>query len=388
MRPTRAGLGLLAIGLGLLAAGRLLGLLELYLLGAMAIAAVVIAASYTASARLDLAIGRVATPARLRAGSPARIDLSLRNRAKRSTPVLSAHDQVQGGRGASVLLAPLAGGQEARIAYRLPTNRRGRLRIGPLDLSLGDPLGLTRSQIRAAEVTDLMVHPALIDLMPLIAVAGHDPTADQQPIRAIANAGDEFFALRPYVVGDELKRVNWRASARIDDLVVRQEERPRTGRVMVVLDRRAEVYDEPGFERAVSAALSALHSGFRGGDALRFLTTAGPAVSDIRTRSELDAVDEQLALIETTHSASLIRSMEELTRISRGGTLVVVTGLLDESVEAVVARARRAFGLVILISCVRAPTTSPSWAMVYDEHTDLAGEWRAVVTSAKGNLEQ
>lgn len=388
MRPTRAGLGLLLVGIGLVFAGRLLGILELYLLAAMAIIALVLAAIYTAVMRLDLSISRVATPARLRAGTPARIDLALRNKARRSTPVLSAHDQVQGGRGASVLVAPLGGGKEAHIAYRLPTSRRGRLRVGPLDLSLGDPLGLTRSKIRAADVTDLMVHPRLIELMPLMAIAGHDPTADQQPIRAIANSGDEFFALRPYVVGDELKRVNWRASARLDDLVVRQEERPKTGRVTVLLDRRSEVYDEEGFERAVSAALSALHSGFRGGDALRFLTTAGPAVSDIRTRSELDAVDEQLALIETTGSASLVRSLEELNRLSRGGTLVVVTGILQDTIEPVVARARRTFGLVLVIACVRSPDGNWNWAITYDGGTDLAGEWQLAVTSAKGAMDR
>jgi uncharacterized protein (DUF58 family) len=384
MRPTRAGLGLLVIGVGLLVAGRTLGILELYLLAAMALIALILAALYTVSTRLDLSINRLATPSRLRAGTPARIDLTMRNRARRGTPVLSAHDQVQGGRGASVLLAPLAGGNEAKIAYRLPTQRRGRLRVGPLDLSLGDPLGLTRSKIRAAEVTNLMVHPRLIELIPLVAVAGHDPTADQQPIRAIANSGDEFFALRPYVVGDELKRVNWRASARIDDLVVRQEERPKTGRVTVLLDRRSEVYDEPGFERAVSASLSALHSGFRGGDALRFLTTAGPAVSDIRTRSELDAVDEQLALIETTQSASLVRSLEELNRTSRGGTLVVVTGQLQPQIEQVIARSRKTFGLAIVITCMEAPDGNAPWAITYAEADDLAAEWRLVVTASKG----
>ena len=387
MRPTRAGLGLLIVGLALALAGRLLGILELYLLAGMALVALILAAVYTLTTRLDLSISRVTTPARLRAGTPARVDLAIANRSRRRTPVLSAHDHVQGGRGASVLLAPFGSGREARVAYRLPTNRRGRLGIGPLDLSLGDPLGLTRSQVRAAGTTELMVHPQLLDLAPLVAVAGHDPTADQQPIRAIATTGDEFFALRPYVVGDELRRVNWRASARLDDLVVRQEERPKTGRVTVVLDRRAEVYDDAGFERAVSAALSALHSGFRGGDALRFLTTASPAVSDIRTRSELDGVDEQLALIEPTRSASLIRSMEELSRVSRGGTLVVVTGALTEAVEPVVARARRAFGLVLVIACVRSPTYQPDpdrgWAITYDGATDLAGQWQSAINAAK-----
>jgi uncharacterized protein (DUF58 family) len=393
MRPTRAGVGLLLVGVALAFAGRFLGILELYLLAAMALVAVVLAAIYTATARLDLSISRVTTPARLRAGTPARVDLTIRNRARRRTPVLSAHDHIQGGRGASVLLAPLQGSREARIAYRLPTHRRGRLRIGPLDLALGDPLGLTRSQVEAAGTTELMVHPRLIALAPLVAVAGHDPTADQQPIRAIAPAGDEFFALRPYVVGDELRRVNWRASARLDDLVVRQEERPNTGRVTVVLDRRAEVYDDEGFERAVSAALSALHSGFRGGDALRFMTSAGPAVSDIRTRSELDGVDEQLALIQPTQSASLIRSLEELNRISRGGTLVVVTGALTESVESVVARSRRTFGLVLVVTCVAAERNGqrdakPPGAITYDGATDLASGWQRAVTSAKGRPER
>lgn len=392
MRPTRAGLGLLLVGIALVLAGRVLGILELYLLAAMALVAVMLAAVYTAVARLDLAISRVTTPARLRAGTPARVDLTVRNRARRSTPVLSAHDHIQSGRGASVLLAPLQGGRQAHIAYRLPTHRRGRLRIGPLDLSLGDPLGLTRTQVQAAGTTDMMVHPRLIPLMPLVAIAGHDPTADQQPIRAIATAGDEFFALRPYIVGDELRRVNWRASARLDELVVRQDERPNTGRVTVVLDRRAEVYDDDGFERAVSAALSALHSGFQGGDALRFMTSAGPAISDIRTRSELDGVDEQLALIEPTRSASLIGSLEELNRISRGGTLVVVTGALNDSLEPVVARARRAFGLVLVIACTRSAYRPPDgqgdWAITYDGATDLADEWRRAVAAAKARSER
>jgi len=155
----------------------------------------------------------------------------------------------------------------------------------------------------------------------------------------------------------------------------------------VVLDRRAEVYDDESFERAVSAALSALHSGFEGGDALRFLTTAGPAVSDIRTRSELDGVDEQLALIEPTRSASLIRSLEELSRVSRGGTLVVVTGALNDSVEPPVARATRAFGLVLVVTCVSPGQHRdglPDWAITYDGATDLAGGWQNAITAAKG----
>jgi uncharacterized protein (DUF58 family) len=296
--------------------------------------------------------------------------------------VISAHDSIQGSRGAALMLAPIRSGGQARIAYRLPTSRRGLIKVGPLDLTLGDPLGLTEAKVQAAEITNLMVHPQLIELRPLVAIAGHDPTAEQQPIRALASSGDEFFALRPYQVGDELRRVNWRATARLDELVVRQEEKPKTGRVTVVLDRRREVYDEDGFERAVSAALSALHSGFRGGDALRFLTSATPAVTDIRTRSELDAVDEQLALIATTESASLVRSLEDQSKIGRGGTLVVVTGVIAEHLEMAVSRARRNFGLVIVITCQRPVGSHPTWAICHDDNNDLPAAWSQVLAAA------
>jgi len=376
MRPTRAGFGLTVTTIACAIAGRILGLLELFILAAMGTTALVLAAIYTSTVRLDLGVGRSATPARLRAGSPARVDLVLHNRGRRNTPVISAHDSVQDSRGAALMLAPVKSGASARIAYRLPTSRRGAVKVGPLDLALGDPLGLTRANLRAAEVTTLMVHPQLIGLKPLLAIAGLDPTAEQQPRRALASNGDEFFALRPYVVGDELKRVNWRATARTDELVVRQEERPKTGRVTVILDLRREMYDENSFERAVSAALSALHSAFRGGDALRFLTSAtSSALTDIRTRADLDAVDEQLALINNTESASLVGTLEEQTRIGRGGTLVIVTGSIAAQLDVAVARARRTFGLVMVLAC-ESGAEHPPWTITHDGHTDLPSLWQ------------
>ena len=380
MTPTKAGTALFVIAAVTAVAGRLLGLLELILLATIAFLALLFSVLYTATTKLDIGVSRVATPARLRAGTTARIDLVLRNHGRRRTPVMSAHDQLEDGRGATVHVAPISHQTEARLAYRLPAHRRGRLQVGPLDLTLWDPLGLTKTSVRAARRTDLMIHPKLITLRPLTAIAGFDPTADQQPIRAIANAGDEFFALRPYVVGDELKRVNWRASAHYDDLVVRQDERPRTGRVTVLLDRQTDVYDDAGFERAVSAALSSLYAGFRGGDSLRFMTTVGSAVTDIRTRSELEAVDEQLALIDVDRSASLARSLDSLSRVSRGGTLVVITGFVSPEIERALYKAQRTFGLLIAMSC-QLPRHKPAdWLVIHDADDTLAEKWAKAVS--------
>lgn len=381
MRLTRAGIGIALSAAISFALGRLFGADELLILSAMQLVALLVAVSMAASTRLDLAISRTANPARLRAGTPARIDVAVSNRARRSTPILLAIDHISGTPGASLHLAPIKGGATAPIAYRLPTAKRGLIDVGPLDLRYGDPLGLTRGSVRASDLITLVVHPELVDLGALHAIAGHDPTADQQPIRALATGGDEFFALRPYVIGDELRRVHWRASARTGELVVRQDERPRTGRVTVLLDVRRSSYDESGFERAVSAALSALYAGWRGDDSLRFLTTATSAITDIRSRHELDAVDEQLATITTSESASLVRSIESLTRMGRGGTLVVVTGMPTAELPLALDRARRTFGVVTTIMCQQ-NEDPPAGSITYDGSTPLNALWRQTPSGA------
>ncbi len=381
MRLTRAGVGLAISAAISFALGRLFGADELLILAAIQIAALFFSVVMAATTRLDLAISRTANPARLRAGTPARIDVTVSNRSRRSTPVLLAVDHISGTPGASLHLAPIKAGTNAPIAYRLPTARRGLIDVGPLDLRFGDPLGLTRGSVRASDLITLVVHPELVDLGALHAIAGHDPTADQQPIRALATGGDEFFALRPYVIGDELRRVHWRASARTGELVVRQDERPRTGRVTVLLDVRRSSYDDAGFERAVSAALSALYAGWRGDDSLRFITTGIAAVTDIRSRHELDAVDEQLATITTSESASLVRSIESLTRMGRGGTLVVVTGRPTAELPLALDRARRTFGVVTTIICQKADDP-PAGAIVFDGTMPLPALWHQTPTGA------
>ena len=390
MRLTRSGVALLVVAVGCLVIGRLFGTLELFLLGAMSLIAVLVAVAFTATTRLDLAVGRTAAPVRMRAGSPARIDLSLRNNARRRTPVLLLRDEVQGTKAAALMLAPIGAGATAQVAYRLPTRRRGELVVGPLDLTIGDPLGLTRSTVRASRDVSLMVHAELLDLHPLHAIAGRDPTADQQPTRTLAEGGDEFFALRPYVVGDELRRVHWPATARFNDLVVKQEERPRTGRVTVLLDRNQHVYDEAAFERAVTAALSALHAGWAGDDALRFVASGTSRFADIRSRMELDAVDERLATITWSDRASLVSTVDEISRIGHGGTLVVVSGDVTPELAPSIERARRSFGRVMTILCPSARGEASAGAdavppdtIFHRDHATLIEQW-AAATGQRG----
>ncbi len=383
MRLTRAGWGLIGTAVACGAVGRLFGTVELYFLAATALGCLVLAAAFVGFTRLELTVRRTAAPTRLRVGSPARIDLTLTNLARLPTPALRLEDQLGEERSAIVHVAPIRHDATCTVAYQLPTRSRGRLRVGPLKLVVGDPLGLVTSRIEATGAVDLVVHAPLDDLGAFHARSGNDPSTEQQTARALAAGGDEFYALRPYVVGDELRRVHWPTSARLGELVVKQEERARTGRVTVLFDVRREAYTEAGFERAVSATLSVLTAGWRGDDALRYATTATSTFTDLRSRAELDAVDEQLALITPTGSASIVRTLDQLSRISRGGTLVVVTGVPSEQLDTAIEQAARRFSSVTLVFCEphegstsRRLAPGGATAVTVDGHRALPEVWR------------
>src|SRR5262249_37065744 len=159
-------------------------------------------------------------------------------------PVLRLRDPVGGTRGALLHLAPLRPGESARAAYRLPTTRRGIIARGPPGLQGGGPFGLAAPSAGAAPGPRLTVDP------PLQRIAAPPRGGDRDPHGATANPnvlgqqGDDFYSLREYVVGDDLRRVHWPSTARRDELMVRHDEMPWQDRTTVVLDVRRASHSE------------------------------------------------------------------------------------------------------------------------------------------------
>ena len=88
----------------------------------------------------------------------------------------------------------------------------------------------------------------------------------------------DFHSLRDYVDGDEPRTIHWRASARSEELKVRQHSVEGLRRCLVAArPARAApaTAGEEGFERAVTAAASVVHSADRAGLTTRFVTTDG-----------------------------------------------------------------------------------------------------------------
>ena len=92
----------------------------------------------------------------------------------------------------------------------------------------------------------------------------------------------------------------------------------------------------------------------------------------------------------TSRDASLIRTVDELARIGRGGTVVIITGSPGTELDAAVDRARRVFGVVLPVVCQAVerssadntePLPSTTSYLIHDGTSDFAtawaGAWRA-----------
>ncbi|MBA2282590.1 MAG: DUF58 domain-containing protein [Acidimicrobiia bacterium] len=318
---TRPGWLVLAGAVGSFFVGRLFGLVELYLLGASLVVLVALGVARVLLTRLRLEVGRQVTPRRVHAGQPARVELTVTNRSDRPTPVLRLHDPVTGTQGATVLLAPVAEGLIVRSAYRLPTERRGIVGIGPLGVVLTDPFGLATVRAQAAPRSELTVLPRIHDVIPPPVAGGDEPLAGLRQVALATSAGDDFSALREYVVGDDLRRVHWPSSARHGDLLIRQDEIHWQGRTTVVLDTRVHTHRGESFEIAVSAAASLVSAAWKRRDLLRLVTTAGFDSGVVGGAAHVEQLLEVLATVAPAQPGSLRGLMES---VHRGGSASVV----------------------------------------------------------------
>src|SRR5918995_5008949 len=184
-----------SVVLGVLA--RLLGIEELYVFGAVALGLVAFSLLYVRLTRLDVEIDRTVYPARVHAGQVSRVDVRLRNLRRNDTPVLRLRDPVSGTGGAELLVPPLDQGAATLATYRLPTERRGIVRVGPLRVVVSDPFGLVQASSVGAPEVDVTVFPATDEIRPVPLTAGHDPLAGAPRPHPLGKGGGEVFPVRP-----------------------------------------------------------------------------------------------------------------------------------------------------------------------------------------------
>lgn len=265
-----------AVATGVL--GRAFALVELYVIAVALAASALLAWLLVALRRPQMAVRRWIRPSVLTAGDTARVEVVVEPRGVAPAPPFELTEPVGDTRTARMEVARLPRRRTVSAGYRVPTERRGVLLVGPMTALRQDVLGLARWERTVAGPAELLVSPRahLLDIPELgTGVLGRHLLTLAQRL-----GHGEFHSLREYVEGDEPRSIHWRASARSDDLKVRQHTVEGLRRCVVVLDLSpvdrvpAGELDE-GFERAVEVAASVVHSADQVGLTTRFVMTDG-----------------------------------------------------------------------------------------------------------------
>jgi uncharacterized protein (DUF58 family) len=252
-------------GLLTIAAGRLFGLIELFIMGTALVTCVAIAIFIVTTQRPHIEPGRSTTPTEPEVGQTIQVGLSLLTSSR--VPACDVYESLAGGSHIHIALAPLPAGQVARANYQLVAQQRGLLALGPSLVEVADPLGLSRRSKSLGRATNITIFPrsVAIDLPNPNTCQGELIDAIRRVIR-YQPTSSEFQAIREYTSGDDPRRINWRASAKREDLVVNEYATEVNIDTYVALNTNPKAYSTEGFERAVSVATSLVRSIERQGD--------------------------------------------------------------------------------------------------------------------------
>ena len=167
--------------------------------------------------------------------------------ARRDLPLGEAHERFG--------IPMLAPGQSKQTDIEFTTVSRAVLTVGPLNIRKGDPFGLVRHEKALAERITVYIHPNIARLNTLNAGVARD--LEGQPSGQIVDADLDFYGLREYEPGDDVRNVHWLSSAKTGTLMIRQYEATRRTDTSMTLDVNPQDYvSQEEFEMAVSVHAS------------------------------------------------------------------------------------------------------------------------------------
>ncbi|MGI5269296.1 DUF58 domain-containing protein [Nonomuraea sp. CA-218870] len=173
----------------------------------------------------------------VRLGESTTVELTVENPGgRRVRGVL--RDAWQPSAGAAPREAPLdvPAGERRKVVVTLTPARRGdRESVAVAVRSLG-PLGLAARQGSHRSPWTVRVLPPFLSRKHLPARLARLRELDGRHPALVRGQGTEFDSLREYVAGDDVRSIDWRATARRHDVVVRTWRPERDRRVLIVLD--------------------------------------------------------------------------------------------------------------------------------------------------------
>lgn len=397
---TVRGAGAVALAVAAFVLARLLRTPELVYVGALLVMILVVSLLTVRLARGSESVARTFTPDAPHAGD--RLEVHLELTARRALPqsvgrwVDTVPAAFEGQSGGVLPAMPAAVGSDrsrARLSYPLRAERRGVHEIGPLRIVSIDPFGLVRRARTIRGTTTITVAPRVADLAALTDPPGEAAGSMHSTTNDLGQGTDNLVP-RAYLPGDSMRRIHWRASARRDTLMVRQEEKETTPEASVVLDLAAARWPaaaatpgaDPGFEAAVSAAASVTARLLQEGYRVRVIDAAGTELAAPLDGEDAGALERLTIGWATLSVRADADGAVSSTPSEATGPLVFLTGILTVADAAALTPLAHASTFPVLL-CARpepgalAEAAQAGWRPAAID-ADPADAWRTAIEGA------
>jgi uncharacterized protein (DUF58 family) len=247
----------------------------------------------------------------------------------------------------------LADGERRELTFRLRCARWGAFRIGRVYVRAHDAFGLFVHEVTLDRRQPLKVYPSEEHVRDLLKPLETQVFAGNHVARQ-KGEGIEFADLRPFVPGDRIRHVNWRASARRGELWINEHHAERNADVVLLLDSFAEARrgDRSTLDPALRAAGTLAARYLRQKDRVGFVTFGGilnwllPTTGAVQLYRIVDAMlDTQIVL---SYAWRDIGTVPRRT-LPPQALVIALTPLLDDRSEAALLDLRgRGFDLVVV----------------------------------------
>jgi uncharacterized protein (DUF58 family) len=234
-----------------------------------------------------------------------------------------------------------AGGQ-VLLTTTLTPSRRGDKAAATVTIRSLGPFGLAARQGRRPVPWTVRVLPPFRSRRHLPEKMSRLRQLDGQHRALLRGQGSEFDSLREYVIGDDVRSIDWRAAARRGDVMVRTWRPERDRRILIVLDTgrtsAGRVAGIPRLDTSMDAALLLTALASRAGDRIDFLAfdrRIRARVVGAPRSAVLSAVTDAMAVIEPelaeTDAAALASAA--LTTARHRSLIVLLTDLNPAAME-------------------------------------------------------
>lgn len=253
--------------------------------------------------------------------------------------------------------SPLNCATSQSYSYQVRPLQRGTARFGPLDIALPSRLGLVLCRYRLTLDSQVQVWPDFLiardqALRAQFAFA-RGRGASQ---RRFMGEGREFSSLQKYQRGDDVRWVDWKASARRGQPIVRRYQAERHQNLILVIDAGRQMtgltdqgaYGDPQskLDSAIAGALTMAAAALAQGDRVGLLVFSATVQTWVPPRSELSQL-RSLAYALSHVEAQLVESCfdcalrELLQRLHRRSLICLFTDLNDALSARELAHANR-----------------------------------------------